>query len=347
MRGFRSGGGRRPARFGAGLLAAVALAGCELQEVAIADPQVDVLVAEALVQLGLPADGGGSLEHGRLSVFLHRTVQGPLGLNEPESGARVEVIRSDGTVYHLPEIFDHTGCVASTPRNGTGSCYLLTDEDLSPLPSLAPGDSLELRIETEGGELLRARTTIPGEFTFRGVSNETLCTLPPMTPYPLAWARSEGAQAYVSETQIYGLRAALEPQGIPVRYDPLFLSGLSISTADTAIVFPSQFGVFERFALDRDLAITLQQGLPPSTWAEIVVSAVDRNYANWIRGGNFNPSGAIRIPSVEGDGTGYFGASVSRWLNVFVNPPPGGGAYVVPPCPPSAATGEVVIPAPP
>ena len=41
---------------------------------------------------------------------------------------------------------------------------------------------------------------------------------------------------------------------------------------------------------------------------------------NWARGGNFNPSGLIRIPSVFGDGTGFFGTATQRSLNVVSAP---------------------------
>jgi hypothetical protein len=73
--------------------------------------------------------------------------------------------------------------------------------------------------------------------------------------------------------------------------------------------------------------------MPAGTAARVTVSAVDRNYVNWVRGGNFNPSGTVRIPSVEGDGTGFFGTSVTRWVDFLINPPPQGGIYAVPRCP--------------
>jgi hypothetical protein len=44
----------------------------------------------------------------------------------------------------------------------------------------------------------------------------------------------------------------------------------------------------------------------------VVVAAADRNYVNWVRGGNFNPSGLVRVPSVRGDGTGVFGSIVAK-----------------------------------
>ncbi|MEQ9570012.1 MAG: hypothetical protein RLN75_07450, partial [Longimicrobiales bacterium] len=198
---------------------------------------------------------------------------------------------------------------------------------------LRPGDTLDLDVQLLEGGTIRGRTVLPGDYDFEGPSHEDVCVIPADRPYPLTWTASDGAWAYVAETQIYGLRAALAPRGIDVEIDPLFLLGLSISASDTTIAFPAEFGVFDRFDLDREVALVLQQGLPPSTWAEVVVAAVDRNYVNWIRGGNFNPSGTVRIPSVTGSGTGFFGSGTVRWLEMLVNPPPQGGVYQAPPCP--------------
>jgi hypothetical protein len=116
----------------------------------------------------------------------------------------------------------------------------------------------------------------------------------------------------VNETSISGLPEALEPEGIVVEEDPLNLLGLSISDQDTTIVFPSEFGIFDRFDLNQDLASRLQDGLPPSTTAKVSITAVEGNYVNWARGGNFNPSGQVRVPSLRGDGTGVFAATVNR-----------------------------------
>ena len=51
------------------------------------------------------------------------------------------------------------------------------------------------------------------------------------------------------------LTEALAPQGIAVEEDPLYLLGISVSEEDTTVVFPTEFGVFDRFDLDRDLAL--------------------------------------------------------------------------------------------
>ena len=80
-------------------------------------------------------------------------------------------------------------------------------------------------------------------------------------------------------------------------------------------------GVFERFELDRDVALALQRGLPSGASADIVVAAGDENYVNWVRGGNFNPSGQIRVPSLVGDGTGVLGSLVTRTVTVLTQSP--------------------------
>ena len=69
--------------------------------------------------------------------------------------------------------------------------------------------------------------------------------------------------------------------------------------------------------------------------ASVTVTAANRNYVNWARGGNFNPSGRVSIPSVTGDGTGVFGATVTRTFEMVVDPDSSGAAYEVPACPTS------------
>jgi len=86
------------------------------------------------------------------------------------------------------------------------------------------------------------------------------------------------------------------------------------------VVFLTEFGVFERFDLDRDLALAVSEGLPAGTSADVTIGALDRNYVNWIRGGSFNPSGLVRVPSLRGDGTGTFGSVVRRSFRVVTAP---------------------------
>jgi hypothetical protein len=60
--------------------------------------------------------------------------------------------------------------------------------------------------------------------------------------------------------------------------------------------------------------------------ADVVIAAADRNYVNWERGGNFNPSGLVRIGSVRGDGFGVFGSLVVKSFQIRV------GSTEYPPC---------------
>ncbi len=312
-------GGSVGARLAAACVCA-ALAGCELQEVTVAAPE-DVVVVEAMVQV--PSQGNA-----RVYVLLHRS----LGAGDGTvPGAQVRIARDGApgvTVNEMPTV---GSCVvegvALDPVAARGTCYR------AELLGIAPGMALRLDVETAGGERLDAESTVPGAFAF--VTPATVsgtCALDADRPLTLSWQASVGARAYVAETAIFGLPAAFEPLGISFEDDPLHLLGLAIGGEDTSIVFPSEFGVFDRFDLDRDVALYLQNGVPASTVSRITVAAVDANYTNWVRGGNFNPSGTVRVPSVRGDGTGFFGTAFVRELQIVVDPAPGGGAYPAPRC---------------
>ena len=133
----------------------------------------------------------------------------------------------------------------------------------------------------------------------------------------VAWTPSSGAWAYFAEALANGLDDALQDEGIEVEEDPFYLTGISVSAADTTIRYPAEFGVFDRASIDTDLAVRLQRGIPDGVITNMAITAVDRNYTNWVRGGNFNPSGQVRIPSVRGEGTGFFGSAVVRAFNIF------------------------------
>ena len=299
----------------AGLLLALSASACELEELTVID-FVDIVVAEVYVTLGdTPA------EHG-VRALLHGTAAGGTTDSETFDDALVRITRADGFTIDLA-LDLVTECVDSVPEGASGSCFV----DGGQAAGLAPGDALELSVGLADGRTLLAATRIPGDFQLAGIS--AACRLEPESLLPLSWSRSDGAWAYVNETSISGLPAALAPEGIEVEDDPLYLLGLSISAADTTVIFPSEFGVFDRFDLDQDLALRLQRGLPNGTDALVSVTAVERNYTNWVRGGNFNPSGQVRVASVRGDGTGVFGAAVVREfsvasLSLLSSPPPGG-----------------------
>ena len=275
------------------------LVSCDLEEITIIEIE-DVVIAEIYVNLAEdPTEN-------EIRAYLHHTVGAPGSGIDELPNALIVVRRPDGLMLDLVEnAID--ACLEPLPTVGSGVCFLA---EPAQTPNLNPGDLLEVEVTFADGGTLLGATRVPSPFQVDGIS--TMCRLDSNTLLPLHWSRSEGAWAYVNEASISGLPEALEPEGIVVEEDPLNLLGLSISDQDTTIVFPSEFGIFDRFDLNQDLVSRLQDGLPPSTTAEVSITAVEGNYVNWARGGNFNPSGQVRVPSLRGDGTGVFAATVNR-----------------------------------
>jgi hypothetical protein len=98
----------------------------------------------------------------------------------------------------------------------------------------------------------------------------------------------------------------------------MLVRGLSISQTDTTLVLPTEFGVFERLQYDSDLLLAIKDGFPNGTRMELVLAAADRNWVNSVRGGNFNPSGLIRISTVVGDGVGVFASLNVQHASIVV-----------------------------
>jgi hypothetical protein len=305
------GGSLVRARVAALLLLAVSVPGCELTEVSLASLQ-DVVVAEALVIA--PDDTLAS--PGTAWVLLHRTL-GETGVSFPVPDAVVRITREDGRSATLSET-DLEACVTISAESGEGTCYRALSIESGVI--IRPGDLFTLTVDLPDGGQLRGATRVPESFRLTVPASQT-CTLLPHETLEVTWTTSGGAWAYVSETAIIGLETLLTPLGIEVE-DPLVLLGLSVSASDTTIVFPAELGLFDRAELDQELALILQRGLLLDTQAQVAVAAVDRNYVNWARGGSFNPSGLVRVPSVVGDGTGFFGSAVRRSFQIQVQPEP-------------------------
>ncbi|MSR35635.1 MAG: hypothetical protein EXR95_03175 [Gemmatimonadetes bacterium] len=322
---------RGRARLAAVAVVVAALGACELSEVTITEPQ-HAVVAEAYVRLGVLQLSGlpPSVEptpYARVSVLLHETLD-LSGASQPVPKARIRITRTgDGLVIPVPEMSAPPGgCARSQPVAGGSTCYD-TPLDHPALKALAPGDRLALRIELADGGVLTSETVIPGRFQLLNVRAGTSCAATPLAGTQIVWSRSANAWAYISDTYISGLSRHFPGRDVS---DPLYLLGLSVSAGDTAIVFPRQFGVFARGDLDHAVTVALQAGLPDSTFAIVAVAAVDRNWVNWARGGNFNPSGQVRLPSVRGDGTGVFASGVLQAFRVVSDSRPTGLAR----CPP-------------
>ena len=287
----------------AGLVAvACALAACDLQEVTVAESE-DVVVAEITLR------AGDSIQ----TAFLHRTRQP--GVSGVVRDARIEVTNAQGDVLGFLPV-DSEACLTEEARGAAGSCYVSERSDYA----IVPGETYTLRIELTSGEVMTSATRVPETFTLiRPAVAE--CSLPANTTLPMAWTSSSDAWVYVSETLLHGLAPILRERGIELEDDPLELFGLSISNQDTTVVFPTEFGLFQRF--DEDLTralIAIQNGLPAGVVADVTIAAADRNYVNWERGGNFNPSGLIRVASIRGDGTGTFGSMVTHRVVIHVGP---------------------------
>jgi hypothetical protein len=312
----------------------VILPGCELRQITVAEPE-SAVVAEVYLRV----------DQGRPDGFavLHRTF-GPGERPPPEASIR---LRSESGAEARFTRADPEACMdGEFPEGIQPSCYRLDGPEAA---LIRPGARLEVEVELVGGGRLEGNTVIPGDFAIltpaglaphageRGEKASTAlpaCVIPPSSPILLSWTSSRGVWAYVPEMEIRGLRAALAPSGIEVERDSLNLLGLAISEADTTIVFPGGFGVFSRFSGDREVLVALQEGLPPGdVQGRVVVSAADRNTTNWNRGGNFNPSGLVRVPSLFGDGTGVVGSVVNRGFEFQAGGDPEGAVVCAPASP--------------
>jgi hypothetical protein len=302
--------GRRVVFVLAGVLL-VAIVGCQLQDITVVD-FVDVVVAEVYVSVG------DTPPENTVRAFLHGTAAGAPAGTATFNDASVRVSRADGLTLDL-SVGLVEDCVASAPDDSAGTCFVA---DPVGEAAIGPGDQLTLSIVLGDGRAIDGATQAPGDLHLDLV--RPVCRIPPDTTMTVRWSRSDGAWAYVDETLINGLPAALAGQGIEVD-DPLYLLGLSISSSDTTVVFPSEFGIFNRFDLDQALSVRLQRGLPDSTSATISIAAADRNYVNWARGGTFNPSGEVRVSSLRGAGSGVFGSLVVRRFGVVSSSDAGAG----------------------
>ena len=325
---------RRPR--GSGLCAALSavtaatllLGGCELTEVTLAESE-DVVIAETRLILNYDSEDAAP----RLSVYtyLHRTLSAARA--DEVEGATVRVSGASGAVVHLAPAESGGDCLshdAENPNEDVGSCYRAA---ASPSP-FAPREVVDLEVTLADGSTLTASSRIPGAFEFVGLTQEDgHCRLEPDTNYRFNWTEAAGTWSYLSDTWIRGLPEALAGEDVEAP-DSLYLSGFGIGQEDTDVLFPGEYGLFDiADEANADLLRILDDGLPGGAWGKVAFAATDRNWVNWIRGGNFNPSGIIRIPSVFGEGTGFFGTATQRVLHVQAGP---GGDGMPPLCGPAA-----------
>lgn len=293
------------------LLALVPLAlltSCELQEITVASAQ-DVVIAEIVLR------AGETLQ----TAFLHRTSVRGIPSTVPDANIVVRNAVTGSEIRYA--IGADSLCLddAKASPDSNGTCYTARVNTAA----VSAGARYTLRINFSDGRIMTGVTDVPGAFdvttprTLAGVGTvDAPCRLEPGTSIGITWTRSAGASVYITEAKLRNLRQALRDAGNDVEGNgALDLVGLSISAADTTLKFPGELGLFDRF--DGDLLpilLIIRDGLPPNVDATIAVAAADRNYVNWVRGGNFNPSGLVRVSSIQGDGRGEFGSIVQKRL---------------------------------
>lgn len=282
-------------------------AACELEEITIAEPE-DIPVVEAYIMVGDGQDQISAFVHWTLGTRPARDLLELTVLVTPDGGTPIPLFPEDLENCVLPGIVDQV----------EGVCYTV---GFDPEGFFRPGEHVELEVFVEEDDVLRGGTTIPEAIGFIHPRVRNQCALAPGETIEFMWNRAPGVWAYSAEAQIRDLKAALALTGVDVETDSVALQGLAVSDSDTTIVFPGEFGVFERFSLEAEVAVALQGGLPLGADADIVIAALDQNYVNWVRGGNFNPSGPVRVSSLRGPGVGVFGSIVRRTIRVRGGPP--------------------------
>ncbi|TVP48463.1 MAG: hypothetical protein EA350_03365 [Gemmatimonadales bacterium] len=307
----------------AGLLSVLILAGCELEEVTILDPP-STLVAEVYLRVNDGVPDAVALVHRSRGTG-----------NSGNAEAIVELKDAEGRSARFRAV-DASSCMeGAVPRSFPLACYRLSGKTAE---LIQPGARLEVVVTPTSGSVLRGETQVPGDFQLR-VPDPLLptCRLSPGELLDVRWSRARGAWAYVPEVIILGLKEAFAPLGVEVYPGPVALQGLSVSEADTSVVLPAGFGVFNRFQGDQGLLLALRDGFPPGgVRGRVTVSAWDRNAVNWNRVGGFNPSGAPRSPSLWGEGgTGVVASVVNRSFGFHVGSPDGGT-----PCAPGGTPGR-------
>ncbi|MCY3613144.1 MAG: hypothetical protein OXH51_16590 [Gemmatimonadetes bacterium] len=310
----------------AALSAALLLTGCELTDVQV-EPVPDVIVAGVTVVATIDPLDPSRIDTRATALItrFHRQQERLV------PGASVRIVGESGRTLDLAEESDPlTTCITPYPYPGgtrppAGSCYFAAKLEAW----FAPGERLKLLVTLPDGGVLTGESRMPGLFAPSNISLENgRCRLNPDTGYRFEWPPSEGSWAYIAEARFAGLGELWSSE------NPLHLVVTLRGAAATEVTFPRGF-LFE--ALDDlradDLYRALREGLPEGAGAKVAIGAVDRNWANWTRLGRIETDGEVNIPSVFGDGTGWFGTGV-RW-NVSVESRGAGGPGDLPLCGPA------------
>jgi hypothetical protein len=277
------------------LLSAVTVSACELSEITLASAD-DVVVAEVVLRA----------ESRVQTAYLHRTATDRA--NAQVLDATVLVTEEGTSNFFEFSMAADSLCLDNRPLPTgptVGTCYVARGDSTM----VRPGGRYELSIQLDDGREMTGITTVPERFAITSPSARP-CRLPANTLLEMQWTSAAGTAVYIISTRLFGLKQALRERGVPsIGDDPVELVGLSVSAADSTLSFPDELGLFNRFDDElHAILLAIRSGLPPGVRAVGVVAAADRNYVNWVRGGTFNPSGVVRIPSIQGDGYGVFGS---------------------------------------
>ena len=282
--------------------------GCKLTDVEIV-PSPELVVAAVTVVLTV--DDPLQPSQAELSVVALIT-RSERSQSYEIPGAKVRIIGEHGQSMLLQEVPDPVAtCLAPHRRDGArhpsgGSCYI---GRVWPSP-ITPGERLSLEVALPDGRLLTGASRLPGFLSPSGLSlTNGRCRLQPDTGYRFAWSPVPGASAVVAEAQLAGLGEHWS------RDDPLYLPVTLRGRDHTTMVFPRDF-LYELIEREEwELHRVLHKGLPAGAAADVMIGAVDRNWANWIRVRR-GLEGEVRVPSVFGDGTGWFGTAVGWKLGI-------------------------------
>ena len=302
------------------LLAAPLLcAACGSLDIDIPVLESDQVVAEVAAIVAVdPTDPASGTLH--MSAIITRYADGWTPQRVP--GASVVVRGESGRAVRLAEQDDQVaGCVnPNRPARLAGTCYLTVSDP----GAFGLGEALSMTATLPDGSQLVGSSRIPGAFVATDLALDGgSCRLAPRTNHRFAWNPVEGAVAFVAEVAVHRL-AALGLEDGTLSWDTHFVGG-----ERTGVAFPREL----LLELDLEAARELRDGLPAGASADIALGAVDLNWANWIRRGRINLSGEVRVPSVFGDGTGWFGSAV-RW-RLSVQSREGGGVGNLPLCGPA------------
>ena len=297
------------------------LGGCRLTDVEIVpSPEVVVAAVTAVLNVDDPLEPS-QLELSIVALIArsHREISYEI------PGATVRISGEHGQSIRLEEVADPrstclTKLAGGLRRPPAGSCHI---GRMRPSP-FSPGELLTLEVTLPDGGVLAGVSRLPGFFAPSGLSlSNGRCRLEPDTGYNFSWPRVLGAGTFLAEARVAGLGE------LWTNDEPLYLPATLRGPDHTNMIFPRDF-LYELINRDEwELQRVLYTGLPEGASADVTIGAVDRNWANWIRV-RFAFEGEIRIPSVFGDGTGWFGTGV-RW-KVSVESRAAGDANELPSC---------------